>query len=124
LDYVNVVEPAAPQVAGLIATYLSYEPTQKYWDGLKGTKRVEAIRDYLLSDDSSWTRSKPSSNHPKDQIRMIWNGAKEEDHKSAGTNSLNNPAPSPTPLTSSKKTKALSIVYQSCVDEVGKLSNT
>ena len=55
---------------------------------------------------------------------MIWNGAKEEDHKSAGANGLSSTAPPPAPPPAHKKTKALSIIYQSYVDELGKLSNT
>lgn len=42
---------------------------------------------------------------------MIWNGATNEDHKSAGANGLSNP-PSP-------RTKALSIILQQTRSEAG-----
>lgn len=88
---------AAPQVAGLIATYLSY--AQKPWDdSKKGLERVKAIRDYLVSDASSWER--------QPGIRMIWNGAAKEDHESAGANAAN-------PQKPYEKTQALGIVFGS-----------
>ncbi len=43
---------AAPQVAGLIATYLSH--STKPWDDTKtGVERVKAIQDYVISKQSS-----------------------------------------------------------------------
>ena len=64
---------AAPQVAGLIATYLSY--STKPWDDSKtGVERVKAIRDYVTSEHSSWVRASGSN------IRVIWNGATKADH--------------------------------------------
>ncbi|KAF2850303.1 hypothetical protein T440DRAFT_518402 [Plenodomus tracheiphilus IPT5] len=94
----------APQVAGLIATYLSHELTRKQWDGKSGISCIEEITKYLVSDDSSWIRKSGSD------TRMIWNGAKEEDHKNAGANGQSNPT-SPAP-----KTKALSIILQNNID--------
>jgi hypothetical protein len=102
---------AAPQVAGLIATYLSYD--SKPWDDSKqGIERVKAIRDYLVSDRSSWER--------QPGIRMIWNGAGENEHRSASGNSISTPSAAPeptvkpTPSASSlpKPTKALSVILQ------------
>ncbi|KAH7392248.1 peptidase S8/S53 domain-containing protein [Phaeosphaeria sp. MPI-PUGE-AT-0046c] len=88
---------AAPQVAGLIATYLSY--AQRPWDdSKKGIERVKAIRDYLVSDASSWER--------QPGIRMIWNGATKEDHESAGASTAKPPSTAP-----KEKTKALGIVF-------------
>jgi hypothetical protein len=108
----DAVTLAAPQVAGVVATYLSHPETNKKWDGLKGIKRVEAIQKYLISDESSWVK-----NQNKDElgnpIRVIWNGAKEEDHRSSGANGYSNPAaPAPTPPPAAPKTKALSIILQ------------
>lgn len=107
-------QSAAPQVAGLIATYMSYD--QIPWDdSLGGLARVKAIRDYLVSDASSWER--------QPGIRMIWNGAKKEDHESAGANIAKPPPtnttpqdPKPeTPVESPKpeKSQALGIVFSS-----------
>jgi hypothetical protein len=52
-----MVEPAAPQVASVIATYLSHAQTSKQWDGLTGVKRVQEILKYLISDKSSWIQN-------------------------------------------------------------------
>lgn len=66
---------AAPQVAGLIATYFS-DTTRKYpWEGKEDLERVIAIREYLLSPNSSWERV-PG-------FPMIWNGASQDDHNNA-----------------------------------------
>jgi hypothetical protein len=90
-------------VAGLIATYMAYD--QKPWDdNLQGLQRVKAITDYLLSDASSWERS-PG-------IRMIWNGAKEDDHRDAGNPSTNTPAPASPPPPPAPPTHLLYIVLQ------------
>lgn len=65
--------------------------TKPWNDNLQGIERVKAIRSYLLSDDSSWERS-PG-------IRMIWNGAKQEDHEKAqdeSTSTLTSASPLPT----------------------------
>jgi hypothetical protein len=44
---------AAPIVAGVIATYFNYDPAP--WDASKtGKARVQAIKDFLVSDASSW----------------------------------------------------------------------
>ncbi|KAF2176958.1 subtilisin-like protein, partial [Zopfia rhizophila CBS 207.26] len=65
---------AAPLVAGVISTYLNYDPPP--WDGSKtGKERVQAIKDFIGTDASSWAR--------KDE-RVIWNGAKKADHQAAG----------------------------------------
>tara|TARA_R110002003_G_scaffold391_6_gene19468 strand:+ start:453 stop:1055 length:603 start_codon:yes stop_codon:yes gene_type:complete len=86
---------------------------KKNWDGLKGLQRVEAIKRYLLSDASSWARQdETDTGHP---IRMIWNGAKKEDHESAGASGSNKPPASPQPPPA--PTKALSIIYQEVVTE-------
>ncbi|KAF2821808.1 hypothetical protein CC86DRAFT_100900 [Ophiobolus disseminans] len=96
---------ATPHVAGLIATYLSYD--QKPWDDSKTSiDRVKEIKRFITSKESSWER--------KPGINVIWNGATEEDHKNAGANGLGN-APAPAP-----KTKAISIIYRRTVDEIGR----
>ncbi|KAF2176956.1 subtilisin-like protein [Zopfia rhizophila CBS 207.26] len=75
---------STPQVAGIIATYLTYDPPP--WDGSKqGKERVQAIKDYILSDKSSWVRKAGSD------LRVIWNGATKDDHKSVGANSCRVP---------------------------------
>jgi hypothetical protein len=85
---------------------------QRPWDdSLRGIDRVKAIRDYLVSKDSSWERQKGSG------INIIWNGAKEEDHKNAGANGLSNPSSPPSPPPQAPKTKALSIILQNYIDE-------
>jgi hypothetical protein len=102
---------AAPQVAGIIATYLSYDTDKRDWKDKTGVERVKEIRKYIQSDQSSWVRDKPSD------IRLIWNGATKEDHDSAGdgddSDSKSRLSP-PSPPTSPEapKTKALSIVLQ------------
>lgn len=88
---------AVPIVAGVIATYLNYDPLP--WDsGKKGKDRVRAIRDFIKSDASSWER--------KPGIRMIWNGADENAHKDATPvickrdgQCPTKPSPSPQPST-------------------------
>ncbi|KAH7075138.1 hypothetical protein FB567DRAFT_597071 [Paraphoma chrysanthemicola] len=114
---------AAPQVAGLIATFLSHEPTRRQWDGFTGTQRVQAIRDYLLSDSASWMRNSDVDPGSGKQIRMIWNGAKKEDHESAGASS-NSPSPPPPPASPppSAPTKALSIIYRYVIDNGADIS--
>jgi hypothetical protein len=108
---------AAPQVAGLIATYLSY--STKPWDDSKtGVERVKAIRDYIVSEHSSWERA------PDSGIRVIWNGATKDDHKHVSANEpddseppQSSPVPEPPP-TPSRKDKALSIIFQSVMDGI------
>jgi hypothetical protein len=81
---------------------LAYD--QKPWDdSLQGIDRVKAIRNYLLTDKSSWIR-KPDSG-----VRIIWNGAGKEQHESAGTNDAGSPAPA---TSGPAKGKALSIILQ------------
>ncbi|KAF2023718.1 hypothetical protein EK21DRAFT_118511 [Setomelanomma holmii] len=75
---------AAPQMAGLIATYLSFAPISDQWKSLPGYKRVEAIKNYLMSDKSSWVRK--SNTDTGEDLRVICNGAEKEDHKSVGAN--------------------------------------
>ena len=66
-------------VAGIIATYLNYDPPP--WDGTKtGKARVQAIKDYIVTDASSWVRKVETG-------RVIWNGATKADHASVGANS-------------------------------------
>lgn len=49
---------------------------------------------------------------------MIWNGANEEDHKSAGANGLSNPSPPLSdPPAPPPPTQALSIILQNYIDE-------
>jgi hypothetical protein len=63
---------------------------QKPWDDSKsGLDRVKEIRKFITSKASSWER--------KQGINTIWNGATEEDHKSAGANGHN---PDPIPISS------------------------
>ncbi|KAF2867475.1 peptidase S8/S53 domain-containing protein [Massariosphaeria phaeospora] len=69
---------AAPAVAGLIALYMAYDkPPWVEGDTPEpeGYARVQAIKDYIMSDKSSYERS-PG-------IKMIWNGATEQNHKDA-----------------------------------------
>ncbi|KAI4962164.1 hypothetical protein J4E86_001196 [Alternaria arbusti] len=112
---------AAPQVAGLIATYLSY--STKPWDDSKtGVERVKAIRDYVTSEHSSWVRASGSN------IRVIWNGATKADHgddddddddddESPNDSSPTSPSPVPS-ATPSRKNKALSIISQNYIDDI------
>jgi len=101
--YTDTSQTAAPQVAGLIATYLAYD--KKPWDDTKtGMNRVREIRRYITSKASSWER--------KQGINVIWNGATEEDHKSAGANGLSNAPPPQAAPPPAQKTKALSIIFQ------------
>lgn len=63
-------------VAGVIATYMAYD--QPPWDPSKtGKARVQAIKDYIRTDESSWKR-------PGKGERLIWNGATEEIRNSVG----------------------------------------
>ena len=66
---------AAPQVAGLIATYIADSILPSEWNTVKGIQRVTAIRQYLFSNASSWVRPKG--------CRMIWNGASQNEHENA-----------------------------------------
>lgn len=105
---------AAPQVAGLIATYLSHEPTSQQWKDLTGITRIKAIRDYLVSDKSSWERSAG--------IRMIWNGAAKEDHQNAGANGGDVPPPptqAPPPVL---RNKALAIIIRNTITEADNIN--
>jgi hypothetical protein len=111
-----VVESAAPQVAGVIATYLSHAETSKQWDGLTGVKRVQEILKYLISDKSSWIQSGAKDPDGYD-LRVVWNGAKEEDHKSSGANGYSDsadpePAPAPAPAPAKPQGKALTVILQ------------
>ena len=110
---------AAPQVAGLIATYLSYET--KPWDDTKtGVERVKAIRDYLTSEKSSWVRDRDD---PNSGIRVIWNGADaaahgDDDDDESPNDSDPPPSSPPPPSKPSRKNKALSIIFQRYFDGV------
>jgi hypothetical protein len=104
----DILPTAAPQVAGLIATYLSMD-NQPWNNDLRGLERVRAIRDYVTSEGSSSERNKGSG------VNIIWNGAQKEDHESAGANNLNNSPPPASPPP--QKTKALSIILQAYTDE-------
>lgn len=55
------------------------------WKILTGYKRVEAIQQYLVSQESSRVRNKDPSDTGRD-IRVIWNGAEREDHRNVGAN--------------------------------------
>jgi hypothetical protein len=108
----NNIVTAAPLVAGLIATYMSY--STKPWDDSKtGVERVKAIRAYLLKDESSWVRD------PTSGLRVVWNGATEDDHKSVGANGLSNPPPVP-----ESKGKAVSIILENWQDNNGGSANS
>jgi hypothetical protein len=52
---------------------------------LTGVKRVQEILKYLINDKSSWIQSGAKDPDGYD-LRVVWNGAKEEDHKSLGAN--------------------------------------
>jgi hypothetical protein len=111
----DIVESAAPQVAGVIATYLSHAETSKQWDGLTGVKRVQEILKYLISDKSSWIQGGAKDPDGYD-LRVVWNGAKEEDHKSSGANGYSDsaasmPSPAQPPL-AKPQGKALTIILQ------------
>jgi hypothetical protein len=109
-----MVESAAPQVAGVIATYLSHAETSKQWDGLTGVKRVQEILKYLISDKSSWIQSGAKDPDGYD-LRVVWNGAKEEDHKSSGANGYSD-SQAPT------KTKTLQVLLQNFIDPIGNVN--
>jgi hypothetical protein len=66
--------------------------TTKPWDDTKtDVDRINAIVKYLLSDDLSYERD------PGSGIRMIWNGATEQNHKDATAESTESePEPEPT----------------------------
>jgi hypothetical protein len=111
-------DSAARLVAGVIATHLNYDPPP--WDGsLTGKARVQAIKDYIQSDGSSWIRKGDIN------TRAIWNGATRTDHNSAGANQClaskkrqdcNTSSPSSPPAL--QPTKALSIILQNYIDEI------
>jgi hypothetical protein len=110
----DIVESAAPQVAGVIATYLSHAETSKQWNGLTGVKRVQEILKYLISDKSSWIQSGAKDPDGYD-LRVVWNGAKEEDHKSSGANGYSDsadPEPAPAPAPAKPQGKALTVILQ------------
>ncbi|KAF2005135.1 subtilisin-like protein [Amniculicola lignicola CBS 123094] len=48
---------AAPTVAGIIATYMNYDPPPWGAADLKGKQRVKAIRDYMPKRNSAWKRN-------------------------------------------------------------------
>jgi hypothetical protein len=82
-------------VAGVIATYFNYDPAP--WDASKtGKARVQAIKDFLVNDASSWDDD--------GKVRSIWNGATRADHQSTGANNQQPPPTGPT--------KALNILGQ------------
>ncbi|CAN9415232.1 unnamed protein product [Alternaria alternata] len=101
---------AAPQVAGVIATYLSHAETSEQWNGLTGVKRVQEIQKYLISDNSSWIKSGAKDPDGYD-LRVVWNGAKEEDHKSSGANGYSDSA-APEPAPAQPQGKALTVILQ------------
>ncbi|KAH6883067.1 peptidase S8/S53 domain-containing protein [Alternaria rosae] len=117
--FVKGASIAAPQVAGLIATYLSYA-TKPSDDTKTGVERVKAIRDYLTSEKSSWVRDR---DNPNSGIRVIWNGADAAAHGDDGDDDSPNdsdpppssPVPSPTP---SRKNKTLSIIFRKYEEQV------
>jgi hypothetical protein len=85
----------------------------KPWDDSKqGIERVKVIRDYILTDRSSWER--------KPGFRSIWNGAGENEHRSAGADGVSNPIappstisnPSPSTPQPAQASKALSVILQ------------
>jgi len=88
---------------------------------MTGVERVEAIRKYLVSDASSWERLKDTG------IRLIWNGATKEDHDNAEEESPESnpetPSDPPPPPPPPAATKALSIILQNTVDQVGNVNN-
>jgi hypothetical protein len=92
----------------------------KPWDDNKmGVDRINAIREYILSDKSSYERASSSG------TRMIWNGATEKEHNGAqpeGAGSQPGPGPSdpePTPASASeRRNKALSIIMQHLIDPI------
>ncbi|KAF2105862.1 peptidase S8/S53 domain-containing protein [Lophiotrema nucula] len=66
---------AAPIVAGLIATYMNYDPPP--WGQVEmGRERVEKIKEFLKKDETSWERNTGE--------RIIWNGADKAAHDSVG----------------------------------------
>jgi hypothetical protein len=89
LQNVDTDFTAAPQVARLITAYLSYDTDRRDWKDKTGIERVEAIRDYIQSDRSSWVREKTEGS------RLIWNGATKEDHDSAVEASFQTPSSPP-----------------------------
>jgi hypothetical protein len=82
---------------------------------------VQEILKYLISDKSSWIQS--GAKDPDGYgLRVVWNGAKEEDHKSSGANGYSDlaapePAPAPVPAPAKPQGKALTIILQKA-DEV------
>lgn len=103
---------AAPQVAGIIATYLSYDTDQRPWKDLTGVARVKEIIEYIQSDQSSWARV-------TNGVRLVWNGATKEDHDSADNRDDDEPE---TPSSPAPRTKALSIILQNEIDQVGNVN--
>jgi hypothetical protein len=122
-------------VAGLIATYLSY--ATKPWDDRKtGIDRVKAIREYLVSDQSSWIRPAGVDPDPTKSIRVVWNGATKDIHDDAeedivedlpDTDEEEEEQPEPTPQrtvepdpapTPERRNKALSIIMQHLIDPI------
>ncbi|KAF2105640.1 peptidase S8/S53 domain-containing protein [Lophiotrema nucula] len=63
---------AAPAVAGIIATYLNYDPPP--WGQVDVKQRVAKIKEFIKDPKSSWKRG---------DVNMIWNGADSKAHDSA-----------------------------------------
>lgn len=123
---------AAPQVGGLVATYLSY--AIKPWEDTQtGVERVKVIRKYLKTDASSWIRpAGVDADDPNKSIRVMWNGATKEIHDDAEEVNVDylpdadleeedqsdpepQPTPEPTPAPEPRN-KALQIILQTFID--------
>jgi hypothetical protein len=84
----------------------------KPWDDNKmGVDRINAIREYILSDKSSYERASSSG------TRMIWNGATEKEHNGAQPEGAES-QPEPGPSDPEPTHKALSIIMQHLIDPI------
>ncbi|KAF2873587.1 peptidase S8/S53 domain-containing protein [Massariosphaeria phaeospora] len=102
---VTGTSPAAPAVAGVIATYQNYAP----WGEMEGEyiEDIKAIKKYIQSPQSSWERQKG--------VNMIWNGADKGAHEKAGANMCKRdecaPPPPPPPPPPPEPVKTCNGIY-------------
>ncbi|KAF2647256.1 subtilisin-like protein [Lophiostoma macrostomum CBS 122681] len=79
LEHQSGTSFAAPQVAGIIATYMGYDNVP--WDKDQTMlDRVKAIKNYIQSDSSSWARQK-EKNEP---VKVLWNGVTKDIRNQVG----------------------------------------
>ena len=97
LKNVLIRSAAAPLVAGVIATYLHYDPPP--WGTQTGLARAQAIKAYIQSPASSWSVFRWS--------RIIWNGATSANHDGAADEPKPMDQPDPDTPPSEEETEKL-----------------